>query len=115
VLSDAPAAAVGAIDDVLHARSRLGIVTVLTSRGHADFITLKSQLGLTDGNLGAHLRVLEEAGYVKVAKGFEGRKPRTTFRMTAAGRRAFANYLQGLESVIRLARGQADDRQSSRL
>lgn len=80
-------------------------MTVLTALGSADFTTLKSQLGMTDGNLGAHLRVLEDAGYVKVAKGFEGRKPRTTCRMTATGQRAFANYLQGLESVIRLARG----------
>jgi DNA-binding HxlR family transcriptional regulator len=104
-LSESPAAAVGAIDDVIHARARLGIVTVLTSLGSADFTTLKNQLGMTDGNLASHLRVLEDAGYVKVAKGFEGRKPRTTCRMTAAGQRAFAKYLQDLESVIRLARG----------
>jgi DNA-binding MarR family transcriptional regulator len=98
------ATAVDALDDVIHARARLGIVTVLTSLGSADFRTLKSQIGLTDGNLGAHLRVLEDAGYVAVAKGFEGRKPRTTCRMTPAGRRAFAKYLEGLESLIRLAR-----------
>ena len=94
----------GAIDGVIHARARLGIVTVLTSLGTVDFRTLKSQLGLTDGTLGAHLRVLEDAGYVDVAKGYGGRKPRTTCRMTPAGRRAFAKYLEGLESVIRLAR-----------
>lgn len=94
----------GAIDGVIHARARLGIMTVLTSLGTVDFRTLKSQLGLTDGNLGAHLRVLEDAGYVEVAKGYGGRKPRTTCRMTPAGRRAFTKYLEGLESVIRLAR-----------
>lgn len=90
------------LDETFHAKARLGIVTLLV-RGECDFTTLKQRLGLTDGNLGAHLRVLEGNGYVAIEKGFVGRKPRTLVRLTEAGREAFTAYLQQLESVIRLA------------
>ena len=80
-------------------------MTLLLQEGSSDFPTLKRTLGLTDGNLGAHIRVLEEAGYVEVEKTFEGRKPRTICRVAPAGRRAFARYLDALEHVIELARG----------
>ena len=99
-MSDSP---VGDLDETLHAKARLGIMTVLLTDGEGDFPSLKSRLGLTDGNLGAHLRVLEDAGYVLVKKVFVGRKPRTTVRMTASGRKAFRSYLEQLELVIRAA------------
>ncbi|MBW3589703.1 MAG: transcriptional regulator [Actinobacteria bacterium] len=92
------------LNEVFHGRARLGIMTLLSSLGQADFSTLKERLELTDGNLGAQIRVLEEAGYVKVEKSFVGRKPRTTMTPTAAGRKAFRAYLDRLEEVIEAAR-----------
>jgi DNA-binding MarR family transcriptional regulator len=93
------------IDETFHAPARLGIMTLLLQEGSLDFATLKRTLGLTDGNLGAHLRVLEGRDYIAVEKAFEGRKPRTTCRVTTVGRRAFARYLDALERVIDRARG----------
>jgi DNA-binding MarR family transcriptional regulator len=95
---------VAGIDETFHAPARLGIMTLLLQEGASDFSSLKKTLGLTDGNLGAHIRVLEDAGYIEVEKRFEGRKPRTTCRVTLGGRRAFARYLQALERVIEAAR-----------
>jgi DNA-binding MarR family transcriptional regulator len=91
------------LDEVFHARARLGIMTLLAASGSTDFTSLKSQLGLTDGNLGAHVRVLEDHGYVGVTKSFNGRKPRTTLKLTPHGRRAFRDYLAKLEAVIKMA------------
>jgi len=95
---------VSGIDETFHAPARLGIMTLLLQQGSSDFATLKRTLGLTDGNLGAHIRVLEQAGYIEVEKRFEGRKPRTICRITPGGRRAFARYLDALERVIATAR-----------
>jgi DNA-binding MarR family transcriptional regulator len=95
---------IAGIDETFHAPARLGIMTLLAQEGSLDFPTLKRALGLTDGNLGAHLRVLEARDYIAVEKKFEGRKPRTTCGATATGRRAFARYLDALERVIDRAR-----------
>lgn len=92
------------LNEVFHARARLGIMTLLVRLGRADFTTLKQGLGLTDGNLGAQIRVLEEAGYVKVEKSFVRRKPRTLITPTPSGRRAFRSYLDELEKVIEAGR-----------
>jgi DNA-binding MarR family transcriptional regulator len=92
------------LDDLLHVKARLGIMTILGTQSGADFPTLKRELGLTDGNLGAHIRVLEEAGYIEIEKTFVDRKPRTTCRPTRLGRAAFDRYLDQLEAVIRSAR-----------
>jgi DNA-binding MarR family transcriptional regulator len=92
------------LNELFQAKARLGIMTVLTSMGESDFLTLKHQLGLTDGNLSVHLRVLEEAGYIQIEKKFEKRKPKTTCRLTPAGRKAFLHYLKQLEQIIQLAR-----------
>jgi DNA-binding MarR family transcriptional regulator len=92
------------LDETFHAPARLGIMTLLLQWGEGAFPDLKRALGLTDGNLGAHIRVLEEAGYVKVDKRFEGRKPKTLVRITAPGRKAFDNYLAQLQHVIELAK-----------
>lgn len=94
--------------DVLHAPARLGIMTILLSEGETDFTSLRKRLGLTDGNLGAHIRVLEEAGYVQVDKMFVARRPKTVCKLTNEGKQAFRKYLRRLESVIRKATSQAE-------
>ncbi|HQR46136.1 MAG TPA: transcriptional regulator [Thermoanaerobaculia bacterium] len=83
---------------------RLGIATAL-AEGSMTFGELKGRLGATDGNLSVHARKLEAAGYVACEKGFDGRVPRTVYRLTAAGRRALRRYLGQMEGLIRLARG----------
>jgi len=88
-------------DPVLLSRARLGIVTVLMTRRSATFPDLKDLLGLTQGNLGVHLRKLEDAGYVSVKKEFVQRKPRTTAKLTAKGRRAFLAHVRKLERIAR--------------
>jgi len=93
------------LDRVIHERLRLGIVSALASRDTLSFNDLKAALKTTDGNLSVHARRLEEAGYVDCQKGFEGRIPRTTYRLTAAGRRALERYLAHMEALIEAARG----------
>jgi DNA-binding MarR family transcriptional regulator len=93
---------INGLDEVLHAKARLGIMTILAS-GSADFTTLRKRLQLSGGNLGAHLRVLEDMGYLEIEKKFVGRRPKTIYKVTSAGRKAFRSYLNELESVIRLA------------
>jgi len=112
--SEAPYAYRG-LDRVFHEKARLGIVSSLI--GHADglaFADLKALCDLTDGNLSRHLQVLQEAGYVEIEKGFEGKRPCTRCRMTGKGRVRFSEYLGVLEQVLRQAasgreRGEGDD------
>jgi DNA-binding HxlR family transcriptional regulator len=91
---------IGRIDDVIHGRVRLGIMAALSAVESADFATLKTRLQTTDGNLSVHLRKLEEAGFVTVAKRFVGRKPLTEASMTEAGRRAFIAYLDAMADLV---------------
>jgi DNA-binding HxlR family transcriptional regulator len=98
------ASAAPALDETIHQRVRLGIVSALAAGGPMSFNDLKTVLGLTDGNLAVHARKLEDAGYVEVAKGFVGRTPRTDYTLTAAGRRALEAYLSQMETLIRAAR-----------
>ena len=91
---------IGKIDDVIHGRLRLGVMAYLTNAEVADFNELKAVLEVTQGNLSVQLRKLEEAEYVTIEKGFLGRKPRTQVRITAAGRAAFAIYLEALGKLI---------------
>ena len=90
-------------DPVLLSQTRLGIVSVLVTRKDATFPELKELLGVTQGNLGVHLRKLEEAGYVSIRKEFVKRKPRTTAKLTAKGRRAFLKHVEQLERIAREA------------
>jgi len=94
----------GRLDRLIHERLRLGIVTTLSREGPLSFVELRDRLGATDGNLAIHARKLEAAGYLVCAKRFEGRLPRTTFRLTASGRRALTRYLSEMQSLIRSAR-----------
>jgi DNA-binding MarR family transcriptional regulator len=88
------------IDEVIHGRLRLGVMSYLTSVEVADFVTLKGKLNTTDGNLSVQLRKLEEAGYVAIEKAFVDRKPVTRARLTPQGRKAFKTYLQALTTLI---------------
>lgn len=92
------------LDRLIHERARLGIVSALAVSEPLTFNQLKSMLSLTDGNLSVHARRLEEAGYVDCTKGFDGRVPRTEFRLTPEGRRALAAYLDHMEALIRAVR-----------
>lgn len=86
-------------DALLMSQVRLGIISVLVSRKDATFSDLKSLLDLTQGNLTIHLQKLEDAGYVAVKKEFVARKPRTTCKITAKGRRAFLSHLELLQAI----------------
>lgn len=99
--SSAPYAYEG-LDRCLHERARLSIMASLTGQKKGlSFAELKRLCDLSDGNLSRHLQVLEESGYVDVKKGYVGRRPHTTCRMTASGSRAFTKYLDVLEQVVR--------------
>jgi DNA-binding MarR family transcriptional regulator len=99
----APARA-AALDQLIHERVRLGIVSALAVHDALPFTDLRDLLGTTDGNLSVHARKLEDAGYVACTKSFEGRVPRTEFRLTDAGRAALARYLDHMEALIRATR-----------
>jgi len=94
---------IDALDDVIHQKVRLGVMSSLIAAGEADFNFLKGALGVSDGNLSTHLTVLEEHGYLTVRKEFVGKKPRTTYTPTEAGRRAFEAYVAALEAFVRQA------------
>jgi len=89
------------IDEVIHQRVRLSIVSSLAGVESLEFTELKSVLGLTDGNLSTHARVLEEAEYLQIEKRFKGRKPQTIFRLTRKGRTAFRRYVGFLEGILK--------------
>ncbi len=93
------------LDHLIHQRVRLGIMSALAVNESLSFNDLKDLLEITDGNLSVHARKLEEAGYVSCIKSFEGRLPRTEYRLTKAGRRALEDYLDRMEGLIRTARG----------
>lgn len=88
------------IDAVIHDRVRLSIVSALAVSAELSFNELKTMLGLTDGNLSAHSRKLDEAGYIVVEKSFRGRRPYTAMRLTAKGRKAFERYLKTLRQIV---------------
>jgi DNA-binding transcriptional ArsR family regulator len=92
------------LDRLIHERMRLAIVSALAVNETLSFIELKQLLDTTDGNLSVHARKLEEAGYVACSKMFEGRVPRTEYRLTPAGRRALERYLAHMEALIRATR-----------
>ena len=95
----------GQLDAVIHERARLGIVSALAANERLSFVELKSLLDATDGNISAHARKLEDAGYIKAHKRFEGRVPRTEYELTPAGREALDRYVEHMEALIRVARG----------
>ena len=88
------------LDDLVHQRVRLGILTVLHEAQRADFTTLADVLGITAGNLSRNLTVLEENGYVLIEKGFEGRRPRTWVQATAEGKAALEREVKALRELL---------------
>jgi DNA-binding MarR family transcriptional regulator len=102
----ATGAAVGApkLDRLIHERLRLGILSALSVNDSLTFNELKKLLETTDGNLSVHARKLEEAGYLSCTKSFEGRMPRSDYKLTAAGRRALERYLDHMEALIQAMR-----------
>jgi DNA-binding HxlR family transcriptional regulator len=92
------------LDRLIHERLRLGIVSALAVNERLTFNDLKRLLQTTDGNLSVHARKLEDAEYLACEKSFEGRVPRTEYRLTAAGRRALEKYLVHMEAIIKAVR-----------
>lgn len=97
-------AAAPAIDRLIHERLRLGIVSALAANESLTFNDLKSLVNSTDGNLSVHARKLEDAGYITCTKSFEGRLPKTEYKLTTAGRRALESYLNHMETLIQQMR-----------
>jgi len=93
-----------ALDNLVHHRLRLGIVSALAAADRLTFNELKGLLQTTDGNLSVHARKLEDASYVTCTKGFDGRRPRTEYQLTALGRKELARYLTHMEALIRATR-----------
>ena len=93
-----------ALDPIIHVRVRLGIVSALAVDESLTFNELKDRLDTSDGNLSVHGRRLEEAGYVEIRKSFEGRIPRTDYRLTETGRQALQQYLDHMEALIERVR-----------
>jgi len=88
------------LDPILHSQLRLAVVSLLMTVEEADFVYLKEKTGATAGNLSVQLDKLAAAGYIEVTKGFAGKRPRTTCRMTPKGREAFAAYVEALRSYL---------------
>jgi len=89
------------LDELIHSKLRLGIMSMLVSVEYAEFSVIKNKLQATDGNLSANLRKLEEAEYISVEKTFVGRKPQSRYSITDKGRTAFEKYIENLEKLIK--------------
>ena len=103
-VSDSSKSAAPNLDRLIHERLRLGIISALAANESLSFSDLKSLMNTTDGNLSVHARKLEEAGYIACTKFFEGRLPKTEYKLTASGRRALENYLSHMEKLIQQMR-----------
>jgi DNA-binding MarR family transcriptional regulator len=101
------------LDDRVHQKTRLALLTVLDEAGRADFPYLKKLLGLTDGNLGRHLEALAGQGLVEIHKGHEGRRPRTWAAVTAAGRQALAAEMAVLAALVQRFRDNRGDQEQA--
>ena len=92
------------LDRLVHERMRLGIISALAAEERLSFGDLKGILKTSDGNLSVHARKLEDAGYIKVTKGFEDRKPKTEYSLTSKGREALETYIDQMETLLSEAR-----------
>jgi DNA-binding PadR family transcriptional regulator len=97
------------LDTAVHGPLRLGVLTALQTQGARGFTSLKEMLQATDGALGMHLQKLEEIGYIKCQKAFVGRKPKSTYTITAVGRRALLKYVDTLQAIVNLVQGRANN------
>ena len=89
------------LDRVIHEKGRLAIMSMLAASPELSFTELRDTLGMTDGNITTHIRTLQEAGYLSVTKSFQNNRPLTTCALTAAGRKAFTQYINLLERIVR--------------
>jgi DNA-binding MarR family transcriptional regulator len=89
------------LDRVIHEKGRLALMSMLAATAELSFTEMRDALGMTDGNLTTHIRALQQEGYVSVAKSYQNRRPLTTCSLTAAGRKAFAEYIDLLEKIVR--------------
>jgi DNA-binding MarR family transcriptional regulator len=89
------------LDRVIHEKGRLAIMSALAATPELSFTDLRDTLGMTDGNLTTHIRTLQQEGYVAVAKSFQNRRPLTTCSLTPTGRKAFTEYINLLEQIVR--------------
>ena len=89
------------LDRVIHEKGRMAIMSLLAASPELSFTEIRGALAMTDGNLSMHLRTLQESGYVAVTKSFHERKPLTTCSLTTAGRKAFADYIDLLEEIVK--------------
>jgi DNA-binding MarR family transcriptional regulator len=94
------------IDRVIHEKGRLPIMSLLAATPELSFTELRDTLKMTDGNLSLHIKTLQEAGFISVTKSYQNQRPLTTCALTPAGRRAFANYIDLLEQIVRQAKEQ---------
>ena len=97
--SESPHPSTG-LNEVVHQRTRLGILSVLAESRRADFMYLKSALGLSDGNLGRHLEILSGEGLIEITKGYEGRRPRTWAEITKTGQSALAAQMAAMKELV---------------
>jgi DNA-binding MarR family transcriptional regulator len=88
------------LDRVIHEKGRLAIMSMLAATPELSFTEMRDTLNMTDGNLTTHIRTLQEAGYLSVTKSFHNNRPLTTCALTAAGKKAFTNYINLLEQII---------------
>ena len=88
------------LDRVIHEKGRLAIMSMLAASPELSFTELRDALGMTDGNVTTHIRTLQEAGYVAVAKSYQNKRPLTTVSLTTAGRKAFTGYVDLLEKIV---------------
>ena len=93
------------LDRVIHEKGRLAIMSLLAASPHLAFTEMRDTLNMTDGNITAHIRTLQEAGYVSVTKAFDGGRSITTFSMTAQGKKAFTSYIDLLEQIVEQTKG----------
>ncbi len=89
------------LDRVIHEKGRLAIMSMLAASPDLSFTELRDTLGMTDGNLTTHIKALQQAGYIAVAKSYQNRRPLTTCSLTAAGRKAFTAYVNLLEQIVK--------------
>ena len=89
------------LDRVIHEKGRLAIMSLLAASAELSFTELRDALGMTDGNLTTHIKALQQEGYVSVAKSYQNRRPLTTCTLTASGRKAFTEYIDLLEKIVR--------------
>lgn len=89
------------LDRVIHEKGRLAIMSLLAASAELSFTELRDALEMTDGNLTTHIRALQQEGYISVSKSFQNRRPLTTCSLTTAGRKAFTEYIDLLEKIVR--------------